>query len=569
MKKYLYNLLLTFSFQAVLGQVTLSTDFSDESMRGERLYDVWQVANDISPSYLGKDDEPQIRADLKMNCIRLSGGIKTGRERNLNYDMVKWNVDRQVYEYDFQRLLRVIDKAHEHGDEIYQLVLDNVPWCFQRGFTFVSLDKNSYDGLHFREFEAVEQYGNALPPDNMDAYGDYIEALITTLVDRYGKEQVKNWRFRIGSEIESPGHWKGSADDFVNYLDISMSAIKNVLPEAHVGIHTREPNYVAVSHKGLNYKGEKFVSFHNKILEHCYNNNIQLDSWGLSYYIQFDQEGRFNTDETWYDEFVSPLVNHPKWNTNTEINLEEFKATASFKGPDSSRVTLKSGTSHGEVAHIALANLFYQHSELNQIHRWLQYKNTIDGIANRELLSMVGKTRYKTKSGGSLINANNQLDAIFAKAEGTNIYEILIYNYNGTSTTYETPEKIDLSFVTRFPPGTKFKYRSSYYSNSHNKLQSFVAEPDFQESWYIEGITKGQKMGEANRVLKKDIYDSLYKSYQGHEEYKFSKWKNVTAKPSPDDSQTGSIITIKTELHSFAFRKFEIVPTNKSQHKNK
>lgn len=143
------------------------------------------------------------------------------------------------------------------------------------------------------------------------------------------------------------------------------------------------------------------MSFCKEILEHCYNNNLYLNFWGLSYYIQFDKENEFYTDETWYNKWVSPLVNHPKWNKDTKINLEEFMATASFKGPDGSAATLKSESTHGEVAHIAISNLFYKYTELNQIHRWLQQKNTKDDIANQELLSMVGKTRYETVVSGA------------------------------------------------------------------------------------------------------------------------------------------------------------------------
>lgn len=192
--------------------------------------DIWQVANDISPTYEAGNDKPQIRPDMKMNIIRLSGGIKKGNEKNLVYDMVHWSDVANDYVYDFTRLLNVIDKADKHNDEIYQLVFDNVPWCFQRDYIFVNLDKNHFDGVHFRKFEEVEQYGNALSPCNMAEYGQYVEALMQTLVDNYGVERVKAWSFRVGSEIESPGHWKGTAEDFIAYLDVSMRAIRKIVP---------------------------------------------------------------------------------------------------------------------------------------------------------------------------------------------------------------------------------------------------------------------------------------------------------------------------------------------------
>ena len=544
-------------------QVNVTTNFLDGADKRASIYDVWQVANDISPSYEGSQDVAQIRPDMKMNIIRLSGGIKDGKQKNTDYDMVRWSDAANDYVYDFSRLLNVINKADENGDKIYQMVIDNVPWCFQRGYTFVDLDKNHYDGVHFRKFEEVEQYGNALPPYDMAEYGQYVEAFMQTLVDNYGMNRVKNWRFRIGSEIESPGHWKGTAEDFIAYLDVSMRAIRKVVPDAHIGIHTRQPRYSAVSVKGLNYKGEKFVSFSKEILDHCSKNNLLINSWGLSYYVQFDKKGEFYTDEKWYDDFVLPLVSSPKWNKNTEINLEEFKATASFKGPDGTAVTLKSESTHGEVAHIALSNLFYKHPELNQIHRWIQTKNTKDDIANKELLTMVGETRYESTVKGKPDISSNVIDAIFAKDEANSTYKALLYNYNGDSTSYQSKQPVNLSFVTEFPVGTKFQYRNSNYTQRHNKLQSFANEPGFQEDWYVDGINEGQKLGEDKRVLKPEVYNNRYIPYNGYLKYAPTQWMNITTVPRSDGGNKGSEIVVKTDIESFAFRKFEFKPVER------
>tara|TARA_R110002049_G_scaffold225008_1_gene396845 strand:+ start:3498 stop:5225 length:1728 start_codon:yes stop_codon:yes gene_type:complete len=546
------------AFFVMEAQVNLSTNFVDSSHRKQPVYNVWQVANDISPKYEGDDDGPQIRPDLKMNIIRLSGGIKVANNtKQENYDMVHWSEVANDYVYDFSRLMHVIDKADEHRDQIYQLVVDNVPWCFQRCYTFVDLDKNSYDGVHFRKFEEVEQYGNALPPCNLDEYGAYVMAFMQTLVDNYGMERVKTWRFRVGSEIESPGHWKGTAEDFVAYFDVSMRAIREIVPDAHVGIHTREPHYVAVSAKGLNYKGEQFLSFHNEIIEHCYTNNLHINSWGLSYYIQFDKAGEFSTNGKWYDERVAPLVNHPKWNHETEINIEEFKATSSFRSPDGRFATLKAVSTHGEVAHIAMSNLFYKHPKMNQIHRWLQYKDVEDDVANKELLAMVGKTRYESIVNGTPNNPSDLIDAIFVLDDKTNTYEALIYNYNDQSTDYGSNQSAKISFIVDFPVGSKVKYRNAYYSKPHNKLQCFKSEPYFKESFYIDGTNEGQKFGEASRILKPEIYDNKYVKYNGHKKYAFGDWKYITTKPRSDGAKKGSEITIDTNLDSFSFRKFE------------
>lgn len=91
-------------------------------------------------------------------------------------------------------------------------------------------------------------------------------------------------------------------------------------------------------------------------------------------------------------------------------------------------------------------------------------------------------------------------------------------------------------------------------------MQSFVNEPNFQENWYVEGITEGQKLGEAKRVLKPDIYNRLYQPILVIKSTPTGEWKYITTQANSNESVLGSEIVIQTDLQSFAFRKFEFMP---------
>ncbi|MFP5303633.1 hypothetical protein R2R70_20865, partial [Cobetia sp. SIMBA_158] len=86
--------------------------------------------------------------------------------------------------------------------------------AFQRGYNFV----NEPDGIHYLAKDRVGVYGNGLPPKDAKAWHNYISAFIKHLVSTYGEEKVNNWRFRIGSEIDTrPQHWAATQEEFFKH----------------------------------------------------------------------------------------------------------------------------------------------------------------------------------------------------------------------------------------------------------------------------------------------------------------------------------------------------------------
>ncbi|MGB3149106.1 MAG: hypothetical protein WBB27_00470, partial [Maribacter sp.] len=342
-------------------QVKLSTDFTNESKMKLPIHDVWNVSNRISPIY-----GSNVRPGLEMNAIRMIGGIlKPGiggltiPEMNLDYDPVLYDSINNTYVYRWEPLIDRFDKILRSQTDIFQVVLDQPPWAFQHGYTFIP--EGTRDNVHFREDERISIYGNSLPPANKQAYSDFIKALITKLVDTYGEEKVLSWRFRVGSEIETPDHWFGTKQDFIEHFANTEQAVRSVLPNAKIGVHNRNPGFLYKDGTVLNYKGEPYASFIEGLIDYCYDNSIKCDFWGLSDYIVTPSSVLRNMKDKFSVNF-QPLISNPKWNPATTIDIMEYNTVTTMKGADG-RGTIPCHSSHSEIIELAFSNMFYKYRD--------------------------------------------------------------------------------------------------------------------------------------------------------------------------------------------------------------
>jgi len=354
MKNAISILLCLFAFFYAEAQLTLSTDFTDDDLSKVALHDIWTVANRISPESGGG-----VREGLAINTVRMIGGINKKvdgvKVPYPEFDPCRYDSATNAYIYNWAPLKSRIDAILNKGTRIHQIVLDQPPWAFQHGYTFIP--EGTRDSIHFREDERVTGYGNSLPPYNKEAYRAFVKAMMEALITNYGKDEVESWRFRVGSEIETPDHWKGTKQDFIEHFANTESAVRSVLPNAKVGLHTREPNFIYKEGTVLNYKGEPIASFASDLIEYCYENNVQYNFWGVSDYVLINNASDRDISQR-YDELIAPLVNHPKWNSNADIDIMEYNVVTSMNPPDGGS-TLPCATSHTEVYHVALSLLFY------------------------------------------------------------------------------------------------------------------------------------------------------------------------------------------------------------------
>ncbi len=548
MKNYLFISLLSFSFCYANAQVTLSADFTNSANQKKPLFDVWDVANRISPT-----NGANVNDQLAVNTIRMVAGINkkiNGKNvPNLDYDPVTYDETLGKYVYNWAPFLSRINNIRKNRTTIYQIVIDQVPWAFQRGYKFIPAGER--DSIHFREDERITNYGNSLPPFDKVAYAEFIKAMMAELVSTYGKKEVLSWRFRVGSEIETPDHWKGTEQDFIEHYANSVKAVLAVLPEATIGLHTREPGFVYKKGTVLNYKGEPIKSFAKGLIEYCAKNNIKYDFWGVSEYILINSKERRDV-VTKYEELFAPLVDHPQWNKKAVLDIMEYAVIIGMSAPDGGSY-LNSVTSHTDVADIVFSHVFYKNEDkgLENVFRWGQRPNDTEDVGVDMLRSMVGKTRFLTKITGKALTKTNQLDAIFSQDNKGKKFDVLIYNFNSNSLDYVKEEAIIVSFTSDLPAGSKLKYRSLSYGKAQNKFQNFL-EKEPKSGWVLPSF---DRKGSPNRILNKEG-KAAWESYTNPNPEKFSSWEKTTTTPRKDGGK-GSVVIISTQLPSFAFQKFE------------
>jgi len=544
--KKLPLILCIFSLFNINAQVNLSADFTNESDEIAPLHNIWTIANRISPQ-----NGSNVRPGLKMNTVRMIGGIKktvNGENvKDLDFDTCLYDPINNIYVYRFEPLIERLNKIINSQTEIHQIVLDQPPWAFQHGYTFIP--EGTRDNVNFRENEQISIYGNSLPPADKVAYHDYIVALITELVANYGEEMVSSWRFRVGSEIETPDHWYGTKQDFIEHFENTESAVRTVLPNAIIGLHTRAPNFLYKNGSVLNYKGEPFASFVEDLIEYCFDNNVQYDFWGISDYVVLGNSNLRNMSIK-YDNLFADLLNHPKWNTNATIDLMEYATVTTMNGADGNGF-INAETSHAEVVELYFSNIFYKNKDngLDLIYRWGNRTGSQDPPGISILNSMNGKVHYTTAISGTPETSTNDIDAIFSKNDNATEYDVLIFNYNNSSLNYVDNEVVKVSFTSELPEGTTLYYRSISYDKTNNKLQNFLIEnPGFVKSGFDD-------KGSPDRTLTEEGF-MAYEAYENPKPHQYSDWESIVT-TARNDGEAGSIISVQTEVPSFAFEKFE------------
>lgn len=77
--------------------------------------------------------------------------------------------------------------------------------------------------------------GATAPPTSWVAWEQFIELFVRHLFNRYGIEEVMQWRFEVWNEPNLKAFWKGSMEDYFRLYDHAAVAIKRVCPKIRVG----------------------------------------------------------------------------------------------------------------------------------------------------------------------------------------------------------------------------------------------------------------------------------------------------------------------------------------------
>ena len=476
MKKYIKlkaAFLLCIGFSALSqAQIELETDFTDSTNAKQVMPYHLNVYNRITP--INGVNPAGANKNAKFCIVRPLGGIAKKGVADVTKDSYKWDDSSKKFYTDFTLLKKQIDGIFNEGQEIHQIVLDNPSWAFQRN----SEGKLVGDSLK------VATYGNAEPPRDYKAWENYLKEIMQFLVYTYGAEKMLNIQFDIGREIGTPTHWSGTQEQFFEFYKTSVNAIHNVLPKAKVGTHflwgtAKKP------------WGTDFVKWAKA-------NDVHYDFIGVSYYPFYQRAGRTNFTEVYAKDFAV-IKDVPEWNSHAKLEMHEYALIKSLS--KAGNAFENAPDAHQNAFMVGLMKMFYEHN-MHNVFQWGKGASYLS--ASSLLLAMEGNRYFKSKKAGKQETEENYVDAIFAKDDLKNQYNILVYNYNANPES-EITETIRIKATVNIAPKTKIQYRVGQY----NRIENNVSWSSWQDT-----ITQGEYNGKSTVVFSDELPAFSFLKYE-------------------------------------------------------
>lgn len=119
-------------------------------------------------------------------------------------------------DYHFDLLTRRLDPYLAQGYQDLTLVLDNFPWALPVTPTTGAI-------------------GQTAPPASPAVWRDFVGQMIDALIAAYGREVVARFRYRLGTEQQSPKRFSGTPQAYLALYEATVTAIRARLPEARIG----------------------------------------------------------------------------------------------------------------------------------------------------------------------------------------------------------------------------------------------------------------------------------------------------------------------------------------------
>lgn len=528
--------------------VRLVADLSRQQLPQKHVYDFFDVSvrtekasNQSIPATFGRRP--------KVNTVRMLGGWPS---RNLHADTYKWTGD--TYIYDFSQATQRIDSWLNNGWDIFQIVLDNPPWAFQRGFHFV----DQPDGIHYLKKDAIGVYGNNLPPADAGAWHDYIRAFTRHLIYTYGKDRVLSWRFRVGSEIDTrPQHWAGTREAFFNHYKNTVDAVHSELPNAQVGVQFREASFTG---KYVDFRGSTEDAYGPYFVRWAKANKVPYDFLGISYYPRINEPDELDP-ESFYTNGIAPIQRHPDWNTDASLEVHEFKLIIAMQRAGFESVQ----TSHSSAFFAMFAKMVLENS-IGEVFQWGNVSNgqyAPEARTQLALYGMLGNELVHNTVEGSPRTADNKVNGLFTRKSDSARFDILLYNFNTRNLAYQEPEPVELILDTGPVTANTFHYRIGRIDRSNHPDQRFFEEHpkshilEAHGGWRKASAHLTTSLSNALNDHGKHEYLKKRRQYEPLNAPEWSEWKKVTMNENSGES---SVIRINTTLPSFAVQKIQIRP---------
>lgn len=526
--------------------VTVQTDFTDASAKFGEIFDFFDVSVRTErgnpkgiPAHFGRAK--------KVNTVRMLGGWYN---QDLYGDTYQW--DGEKYVYNFEAATNRIDAWLGHDWEIFQIVLDNPPWAFQRGYKFV----DEPDGKHYLAKDRVGVYGNGLPPNDAKAWSQYIQAFIEHLVDKYGSEMVLSWRFRVGSEIDTrPQHWSATREAFFDHYKNTVEAVHAVLPEAKIGAHFREASFTS---RYVDYTGNKEDSYAVPFVKWAKQNDVAYDFLAVSFYPHIVRENELDLEHV-YKHDIAPVQLHPDFYSHASVEIHEFKFISKMVRAGFVSVA----TSHGSAFFAKFAKMMLENN-IRRVFQWGNHRQgnySADAMTQLALVDMVGNQHFKSETLGESVIANNEIEGIFSQNSEHTKLTALLYSFNNKDFSYQPPEPARIAMIVKHPVGSAFKYRSGKINRFNNIEDQFYAEFPLTQIFEKDGgwrINKIHQTASPSRLLNdygQKVFAQHKNKYGKADSLQWSQWQQAEV---VEDAKGNNVVIVDTRLESFEVQKLEV-----------
>lgn len=343
-----------------------------------------------------------------------------GRE---SYEMFSYGEDGKPV-YDFDKIDSALDRVLSAGLDP-TIVIGNTPEAMS--------DSPGEQGA----FDA-----NVGAPVDYDAYSDYVEALFSHLVQRYGLERVESWGYRLMTEPDNTDWWKHGRLEYQKLYDYTLAAARSAAPGIVIG-----PGNLMTPVGRDNWfphLSRWIASGQNAIVPGAVPRSIE--QLGLSCYAR----GQMGMDPRELGEIVQEIRDEIEGLDEVAISVDEGMILSDEEGK---RLWLGDGTELGAAWNAALIKVCLD----NDVERFVQWGFLTDGVKSPSynVISMfetiLGQTILKTKVRSSNLPSSSYLDALSCIDEDDNVRIILFHYAPDRHLTFDAEVKLRVSGMA---PGT-------------------------------------------------------------------------------------------------------------------
>lgn len=361
------------------------------------LYNFWSTRPMINQTRFNSSSFRDAIEDSKSyvksyNLVRMLGGRTD--DRNTFYKGVDGSGNIIT---DFSGLITSMQNFMLTGYKP-RIVLDNVPW-------------------EMNAVKEINKYGNTNPPDDYTIWRQYINAYLQVLVDEFGLNEVKTWRFRVATEPNyTPEHWNGTKEDYFKHYDITVDEVLKVIPDAIIG-----PG---------NLLSEGAATYTTELIDHCATGTnyatgetgTKMDFFCISYYEKIDQN-TIKLPET-IEPYRAKLNSYSQF-SNIPLDIQEFGILRDGNGKRG--LSLNDATELGASWYATIADMAYNYG-ITEIYDWgqeIEASNLPAGRRNVTSMFQMMEDGNRLQS----IKSTTGHNGIIPVSKNGKIY-LLVYNHN-------------------------------------------------------------------------------------------------------------------------------------------